>query len=290
MKTSIRIVCIAIAVCVIMAAGSSSVLAWSHNEHQYNNTGQDAHDVVKILEGHYDIPQMMDWDFASYGYSQTYLNGKPVTVLRWWDGIVSPGTAGDVCFTATAPGEGQPNPHAKIIGAWWTGPDGLPIGQYYPALSAKIDFADLANPVVEIGNHQAAQIDVNNLNPNAWADGDFTLTGDAAPMNVHKVWAAVIDGALGPEDLFVEKTIFDDGPGGLADSFFDVFVEVDIPGGNIMNQALGMPVQLGQSVVVVADLGGGNYDLFNFEVIPEPCSMLVLGLGCLGILRQSRKQ
>ena len=286
MKTLTRSLSIAIVVCAAIATFPPSVFGWSHNEHQNNNTGATAYDVVKILEGDYTITDMMTWDFADTDYYHRTVGGEMQTVLRWTNGTVPAGTAGDVCFTAVPLGGSAS--HAKIIGAWWTDQHDVPMGNYNPTISAQFDFADLNNPLVQVGNLQAGQIAVNAANPNFWEEGDFTLTGNAAPMNGVQVWAAVVDVALGPPDLFVEKTIFDTGPGGLADSFFDVFTDLSIAGGATIAQPLGRPVALGQSVVLVADLGEGNYDLFNF-VVPEPCTMLLLGLGFLGVLGHRRK-
>lgn len=264
-------------------------LAWSHNEHQTNATGATAYDVVKILEGDYTITEMQDWDFAQHDYYHRSVNGQVQTVLRWWNGSVAPGHTGDVCFTAVPLGGSAP--HAKIIGAWWTDANGVPLGNYYPALSMEIDFADPANPIVRIGNYQAGDIQVPDplVNPNFWANGDFTLIGEADPLHVVKLSAAVIDGAMGPAELFVEQTIFDPV---LADSFFDVFTNTDILPGEPGELAtpLGLPVAFGQSVVLVADLGEGNYDLYNFEApLPEPCALLLLGCAGMGVICRRRQ-
>ena len=263
--------------------------AYSHNEHQTNNTGATAYDVVKILEGDYQISDMMEWDFAQHDYYHRTVNGKVQTVLRWWDGAVPAGSAGDVCFTATALGNSAS--YAKIIGAWWTDENGVPQGDYYPAVSMSVNFDDPNNPLVAIGNHQAGNINVavdDNgmpLNPNFWQEGDFALGGAANPLQVFGVKAAIVDVAMTPQNLFVENTIFDNGPDGMADSFFDIFTEIVIDPEQELDAFLGRPVAPGQSVVLVADLGDGNYDLFNFENrIPEPTTAVLCGLGFLGIL------
>jgi hypothetical protein len=277
---------VAMLMCAAIATHPSIALGWSHNEHQINNTGATAYDVYKILEGDYTITDMMEWDFPEHEYYHRTVDDKIQTVLRWWGGAVPNGEAGDVCFTAVPLGGSASQ--AKIIAAGWTDADGVPLGDYYPALGAEIDFGNLGNPVVKIGNQQAAQIVVDAGNPRFWEEGDFILSGIAASLHVVHVWAAIVDGALGPQDLFVEKTIFDTGPGGLADSFFDVFTELSIDGGMIVSMPLGEPIQLGQSVVLVADLGGGNYDLYNFQAVPEPCTMLLCGLGSLCVLLRRR--
>ena len=287
MKLSTKGLVIAVLMGAAIAVYPTVASAWSHNEHVVNSTGATAYDVVKILDGDYEITDMMEWDFANHDYYHRTVGGKVQTVLRWWGGTVAAGDVGDVCFTAKPLGCSVQ--HAKIIGAWWTDENGEPLGNYYPALSLEIDFTNPNNPIVEIGNNQAANIDFNAGNPNFWADGDFVLSGNAAPLHVVKVQAAIVDDAFTPENLFVENTI--NGP--IADSFFDIFTNVDVLAGDPLTVPLGEMVMPGQSVVVVANLGGGNYDLFNFTTcnVPEPSMVILLiSLGFVVLLGFRRKR
>ena len=287
MRNSIKSLSIAALLGGAIVLCPSTASAWSHNEHQRNDTGATAYDVVKILDGDYEITDMMEWDFPQHDYYHRTVSGKKQTVLRWWGGAVPSNDLGDVCFTAKALG-GSPS-YAKIIGAWWTDENGVPLGGYYPATSMEINFDDPNYPVVKIGNFQAGDIDVPDptVNPNFWEDGDFTLIGNAAPLHVVNVKAAVVDEAFTPQNLFVENTINDPV---LGDQFFDVFSNITIPAGEIMEMPLGQGVAAGQSLVLVADLGNGNYDLFNFvNTVPEPGTAALFLLGFVCFLRFGKR-
>ncbi|MEW5803857.1 MAG: cohesin domain-containing protein [bacterium] len=271
----------------VIAGYSSISFGWSHNEHQQNNTGATAYDVVKILDGDYTITEMMEWDFLNHEYYHREVNGKMQTVLRWWNGQVPAGTAGDVCFTATPLGGSAS--HAPIIGAWWTDEHGNPIGTYYPAASVTVDFPYIGDgffiPVVHVGNFQAAEIKVNENDPDFWKNGNFELIGQAAPLPVHAVKVAVVDEAFTPRTLNLENTL--EGP--LANQFFDILLSQDgtppaINYGDVLSLPLGntgaeRAIHFGQSLVVVVDLGGGNYDFFNFEApLPSACGETDIGI------------
>jgi hypothetical protein len=255
--------------CGVTVSYASISYGWSHNEHQINTTGTTAYDVVKILDGDYEITEMMENDFSEHDYYHRTVNGKMQTVLRWWNGAVPDGDAGDVCFTAVPLGGSAT--HAVIIGASWTDQGGVPIDDYpFPAASAGVDFNDMGEEgileaVVHLGNYQAGRIKVNADNADFWKDGDFQLLGEAAPIPIYGVKVAVLNRALTPETLNLENTI----KGPSANQFFDVFTEIDVLKYNEdMSVSLldkGLAVYPGQSVVMVVDQGNGNYGFFNFD-------------------------
>jgi hypothetical protein len=146
MKSMMRKLFIFILAFGVMISYSSISYGWSHNEHQINNTGATAYDVVKILDGDYTITRMMEWDFHSHDYYHRVVGGKMQTVLRWWNGNVPNGTAGDVCFTAIPlPGDTSSS-CAQIIGDWWTDLYGVPIAKYpHPAVSVCANFKAMDN-------------------------------------------------------------------------------------------------------------------------------------------------
>jgi hypothetical protein len=266
---------------------SSNVHAWSHNEHNVNNNSTTAYDVVKILDGDYEISAMMDWDFSSQDYYHVSIGSKVYTVLRWWNGQVPPGTAGDVCFTAEALGS-HSAPRAEIVAAWWTGPTGMPIGNYIPEISVDVAFDRLVNqkwnPDITFKNNQFAEIAAAQSNPNRWADGDFVLSGQAAPILMHTVRAAAVPGALTPETLTIENlTANYNYPTGFQVLNTPTALPYGVP---FTTSSSTLSVGYGESLVVVADLGGGNYKLYNFEA-PVLSSASVLGLSAgvpIGVL------
>jgi hypothetical protein len=290
MKSLMRKLCILIFVCEVVFGYSSISWSWTHNEHKVNNTGATAYDVMKILDGDYEIPEMMTQDFKSHMYYHRCVcdpqgKCKIQTVLRWRNGQVPNGDTGDVCFTAI-PLDGSPS-CAQIIGAWWTDQYGVPLGDFpFDAVSIGNPFKPIQGPiaghagqfyaVLELNNLQAAQIVPNLQNADSMDKGDFVLKGEAAPLHIYGVKVAVVDKAFTPETLTLENTI--NGP--LARSFFDVLkADTEIPYNQpislLVPDTANQPISLfqatpllifaGQSLVIVVDLGGGNYDLFNFE-------------------------
>lgn len=288
-------------ICGIITGYSPHSYGWSHSEHQKNTSGAPAYGVVKILAGDYVASEMLEEDFKQHGYCQREAGIRKQTVLRWWDGAVAEGDYGDVGSTALHI-RGNPR-QARIIGACWTDENGVPIGSSYPAISVEVEFQDAGDgkfkPIVKLGNFQAAKITVNQDNPEFWEEGDFQLSGEAGPASIHEVKAAIMDEAFTPKSLTLGNTL--EGP--QASSFWDVtFSQPLIPqpvsvsgldtisvppaataisghalavnyGETISSSetALGDKVMtLGQSLVVVINLGNGNYEFFNFE-IPLAC-------------------
>ncbi|MEW5802306.1 MAG: cohesin domain-containing protein [bacterium] len=272
----------------IVMSYSFCSFAWTHNEHNKNKTGATAYDVVKILDGDYEVTEMAEWDFHSHTYYHRSVGGKMQTVLRWWNGAVPPNDYGDCCFTVRSLPSGQYAYDAKILAAWWTDENGIPLGSYIPTVSTRVEFFPLEDglfrPRIALGNYQAARIAVNRDNPNRWADGDYQLQGEAAPVTIHGVYVGVVDGALDPYTLTIENTI--KGPDASLYSFFDVFTSsadgtVRANTTLAYNQAtpakdVDQVLTAGQSLVIVVDLGDGQYDLFNFEA-PELCAQCIMG-------------
>ena len=279
MRILIRLLSILLLASALVSGHAATSLAWTHNEHVINNSGDTAHDVVKILDGHYNITAMAHWTFPSTGSWQvTTLGGKEVTVLRWWGATVPPGGHADCCFTALT-ASGNTAPQSIILAAFWTDENGLPYAPF-PSPSHLMVFSPnhpSFSVELSIQNNQTSGINISSIAD--WETGNFQLIGEADPITVNNLRTLVVDGALDPYTLTLDNLTNNyDYPG----AFQQLTDQVVLPYGQTLQLPDPPDMVTGQSLVAVADLGDGNFDLYNFEAPDE--TMAVPAFGPIGFI------
>ncbi len=125
---------------------ASSASAWQVNEYYKNNTGQDAYDLTKFIEGPSVITEAMrNRPFPDF--QQVPLGG--VTLGHWYDitgqTVVEPGQTATACFSTNMAQK------PEVYAAYWTRADGSFIGPAGPAMAFDIALQ---------GNHVA--LNLNN--------------------------------------------------------------------------------------------------------------------------------
>lgn len=130
-----RKVLITLVVLVIALGINSGVLAWTHNEHIHNNTGETINDVHKVLRGRWIVDEMMTDTFPFTDWEQVSTPRGWETRLRWWGADVPTCQYAHVCFTIVDPVTLEYAPGAQIIRGWWTR-DGDFVSWLSPIVSA----------------------------------------------------------------------------------------------------------------------------------------------------------
>jgi len=178
-----------------MVMGMSALaLAWQVNQHYYNNTGQTAHDLTKIIPGNYNITEaMLNQPFANY--EVVHINGY--TIIHWYNGQVAPGERGHACFSTDA------LHRPPVIVSLWTDVNGNFIGIAGPVVGTYpwLDVAD-GHIKLEIGNDMAAWNGTSY--PIQVGDGPGAPRG---PINLSQVYYAFSEIGRPLEDL--DSTLFD---------------------------------------------------------------------------------
>jgi len=184
---SLRFVVTILAVLVIMTAPA---LAWQVNQHYHNNTGQDAHNITKIILGQVNCTDtMMNQPFDAF--DQMWMG--PFTFFHWYD------TTGDVvphcsyahcCFSTSAP-------TVPPFVAFWTDADGNIIDIAGPVARPGIEYDPITGTVVfRIGN------DWHEWTGAGWPpqEGD-TLGNPVGPIDILDAKYQWVDEPLELEDL-----------------------------------------------------------------------------------------
>jgi len=166
-----------------------SVFAWTHNEHVHNNTGQTVNDVHKVLEGIWDIPEMM---IATFPNTDWYVDPvDSLTYLHWWGADLPHCEYAHTCFTAADPVTGNAAPGGIIRRAYFTY-DGVFVGDMGPSASAD-----------GRGEGDIFQLHLGNfrrLEPNPPLP-----TLPALPIEVTEIAVGFVNACLPIEDLVFEK-------------------------------------------------------------------------------------
>jgi hypothetical protein len=170
---------------VVALAVAPSAFAWTHNEHVHNNTGQVVNDVHKVLNGQWDIPEMMTTTFANTEWYYDPADDK--TYLTWWGDNLPHCEYAHCCFTAQDPVTGNAAPGGIVERAYFTF-DGDFVGDLGPVASAQ-GRGEQDVFVAEVGNFHMLE-------------GDPMMP--APPIEVLEIAIGFVDTCLPIEDLVFE--------------------------------------------------------------------------------------
>jgi hypothetical protein len=175
---------------MVLALGvTSGVLAWTHNEHIHNNTGETINDVHKVLKGRWIVDEMMTDTFPFTEWEQVETPWGWETRLRWWGADVPTCQYVHVCFTIIDPETMEYAQGAQIIRGWWTR-DGEFIDWLSPVLSAE-GVVELGEFCLSLGNFMFQSFDQPDTMP-------------APPVFVTDIAIAFVDECVPIEDLTYE--------------------------------------------------------------------------------------
>lgn len=159
---------------------------WTVQEHPYNNTGEPAHDLTKILLGHWEITDAIEREFKQH----EVLYFGAYTLIHWFDGNIPDGSRAAACFN-TFSGQGP-----SEITLLWTDANGNFIGDANVVISVDAARGPSGNLLVEVGNYWS---EWNGLGyPPQEGDG---LGGPRGPVTGTEVYYAITDVERSMEEL-----------------------------------------------------------------------------------------